>query len=406
MSIRKRVICLVLSVIFIISGSIFVNASNRSNNSLYDSSNVILMDENPAFNQTDLNQNFENYTDFTSTNELPIVFGTSEDEYAHIVGIVLDRETNTVIPNASVCPVESIEVTSSSDGRFQIINLPNGTYNWTVTAEDYELGYYPGYSVHASEGVIIFTFYLSKDEPITITAPTHEELHGAGQDNKVSPNNISFQGTRAMNTKPTTRRNFDLFYNNKVETIGRQRYLYTVISSELYAPAVYKDYKMTDAQIQQLYYAQAIVANSYLEYSLFEYSNHENDPYNICSTSHCQVYNPTKVHQVAINAASICFENLNGYEYVTVILYKPTSSTYRYACTMFFSDCDDKGTITVDNHLYMTSKPCIDLFNGSNGHKKGFCQMGAAQRAKNRENFVSILHYYYTDIAIENLKVA
>lgn len=373
--------------------------------SLYDSSGVILTDDHPAFTQEDLGRNFENYTGPDATRDLPVPYGAKNNNYAKIVGVVLDLKTGSAVAGATVVACEEVSVITGADGRFQILNLPNGTYSWTVLANGYEPASYPNYSIHASEGVIIFTFYVDKDKEINRPATPDSELHGAGQNiNEIS---TRMQGDAPMSAKPTTTLSVRMLYDGVVQTIGRQQYLYTVASTELYPPSFYQDLGMTDSQIQQLYYAQAIAANSFLEYALFAYSNHNNKVYKVCSSSSCcQAYNPTKINQIGINAASICFERLNGYDNVLVILYQPTSSTYRYASTMFFSDCNDEGTDSVANHPYLSAVSCNDITDGHDGHKKGMCQMGAAQMAKENHLFPSILNYYYTGITTTLLRVA
>ncbi|MFQ9479508.1 hypothetical protein [Waltera sp.] len=50
-----------------------------------------------------------------------------------------------------------------------------------------------------------------------------------------------------------------------------------------------------------------MAANTFLEYALSVYSNHSGKDYKVCSSSCCQVYDPTKVTEEAIDATANIF---------------------------------------------------------------------------------------------------
>lgn len=139
--------------------------NDAGRNLAVDSSNTRLyFDEHPAFSQKDLNDNFLHYTEGDSRADLPQPY--SVEEAANAVGVVLDQATNQPIPNATIFVDETALVCTGDDGRFQITNLPNGTYDWRVAAAGYYDSQYLNYSVHWVDGTDIFTFYLSDSATI------------------------------------------------------------------------------------------------------------------------------------------------------------------------------------------------------------------------------------------------
>lgn len=362
---------------------------------------VTLLEDDYAFTQEDLDKHFSDYTGDNSTLTLPTP--NSLEEYSHVVGVVLNQKTNEPIPNAVVEISNEVHVTTDSDGRFQILNLPNGNYNWKITSDDYKTSYYKNYQVDALDGTSIFTFYLSEDNEIN---RDHNEYFAHDNQHVDLPLDSSTNQSKSMNSKPLTTLSVVVGIGNGEEptVVGRQKYLYTVLSSELYSSSFYKSLGLSDLEINQLYFAHAVVSNSYLESALFDFSNHSKEGFDVCDTSCCQVYDPVKVTERAISAASICFERLGGYDYVTVIMYRPDNATYKYACTMFFSSCGNQGTRTRPGHPYMTGVPCTDLPGGEISHRYGLCQMGAAKCALDGDSYTEIIHHYYTDIEITSLR--
>ncbi len=84
----------------------------------------------------------------------------------------------------------------------------------------------------------------------------------------------------------------------------RERYIYTVVSSELYSPEYYRQKGLSSAQVSRLYKTQAIVANTYYEYCDSVYSNHRGQGYKVCNTDCCQVCDSAKMNQVAALAGA------------------------------------------------------------------------------------------------------
>lgn len=301
-----------------------------------------------------------------------------------------------------------MEIQTDSDGRFQITNMPSATYDWTIAADGYMKGDYLNYSVDSEGGAVIFTFYIQPDKE---TFVDREEIfnheHDADEHSlnaEVNSNSLLTQATtNAMSSTPSLRSYINVYYNGQVRGIDRQQYLYTVVSSELYDVSWYTARGLTSSQVSNLYIAQAITSNTFVEYTISVYSNHSN--YDVCSTSDCQVYDPTKVTQAAINAVSSIFEYINASWYVPLILYRSSGSSYDYVYGAFGSSCNGQGTRTHSSQPALQAKSCTDLATGSGGNRYGLCQMGAAQKAKSGYSATSIVNYYFTNCSIISCRI-
>ncbi len=205
---------------------------------------------------------------------------------------------------------------------------------------------------------------------------------------------------RSLSTIPKASNSIKVYYNNSTQSVDRETYIYTVLSSELYGKSYYSNKGLSDTQINELYVAQAIAANTFLEYSLSVYSNHSGKNYKVCSTTCCQVYDPTKVTQAAIDATTNVFYTIGVTERTLLVLHKPSSSTFDYIWGAFFSSCYGKGTKTHSSQAALQSVSCTDIATGAGGHRYGMCQMGAATLAKDGKVARDILLHYYTDCCV------
>lgn len=86
-----------------------------------------------------------------------------------VIGGVVDFDTNTCIPGASVYMNGELLLTTGTDGKFRIENLPDGVYNWEVRADGFQPGTYTGYEVDHYSGTTTFTFYISTDRETHFT---------------------------------------------------------------------------------------------------------------------------------------------------------------------------------------------------------------------------------------------
>lgn len=150
---------------------------------------------------------------------------------------------------------------------------------------------------------------------------------------------------------------------------------------------------MTNAEITQLYWAQAIAANTFLEYAQSVYSNHTG--YDVCSTACCQVYDPAVITQKAIDATAGIFYTVGGEPATVIMFYEPAPNSYNYMWGTFSSDCDNQGTLTHATEPALVGVSCTDIADGDGGHRYGLCQQGAAYLARSGYNAGNILNYCY-----------
>lgn len=352
--------------------------------------------ETEIITQKDYEEGFQNYALSDATVDLKEnTYTLSDIDLTNVVGVVKDFDTEEFISGATILINGESIVSTGDDGRFQIKNLPSGIYDWEIYTSGYCTAYYNNYDVDSADGTTIFTFYM--DDEVSIYKD-REEIINAKQVEVMPLNVTDLVITRTLNSIPSVKNDILVLYNNKKIEKQREEYIYTVVSSELYGTSYYEGKGLTAAQISELFEAQAVAANTHLEYALSVYSKHSEDECAVCSEPCCQKYDPTKVTQAAINATVKIFYTSSGKAKTEIIMYKPTSTTYEYVYGTFFSSCYNKGTKD-----YGTSEPtlkavsCTDIATGYGGHRYGLCQMGAATRAKNGNSAADILLHYYTN---------
>lgn len=347
---------------------------------------------------------FCNFADANSTVELEQNTNQTNLKTAIVVGEVRDYDTEEVIEDAKVFIEDVLSVKTDQNGRFRVDNLPSGTYIWKVSAENYCCAEYLNYSVDSEDGVTIFTFYISQDfelnrDRLVILSESLKAF--TLPPNTVDKGNFRVaKGTTRMSSVPTASNGVTVRYNGNNKRIDRQTYIYTVLSSELYETSYYLNLGMTYSQIQELYCAQAMAANTYLEYSMKVYSKHSGSGYDVCSTSCCQVYDPTKVTQAAMETAGYIFYSTEGVRRTNIVMYHPSSAAYEYIWGAFFSSCGNAGTKSHSSQPALVAVACTDIATGYGGHRYGLCQMGAAYLAKQGMTSGNILKYYYSGCII------
>ncbi len=361
--------------------------------------------ETDMVTRKDFEEGFQNYAQPDATMDL-LEDGRiyAAGGLANVVGAVKDYETEEMIPGATVSIGGEALVTTGTDGRFQIRNFPSGVYDWQINASGYYTAEYSNYDVDYLDGATIFTFYISddfavrkdRDEILRGDACQQQELSTAGTDGE---DGIMPTSARAMTAPPEVNSQIRVYYNKAIHTVGREEYIYTVLSSEVYSARDYEIWGLTMAQRVAFYEAQAIVANTYVEYSISAVPRHPGSGYDVCSESTCQRYDPSKVTQQAISCTANIFY-YNGKDVCDIIMYKPSSASYEYALTEFFSGCYNNGTEDVSDRPYSNAVDCSDIHTGWGGHRRGMCQMGAAQRAKNGESAYEIIAYYFSDVEV------
>ncbi len=394
---KKKLVSLFLALAMCLGVCMPIEAVNFSKppSDICDTSKVELVFPKKAYTQNDLSNNFTDYAQEGAKTSFPAAISENDDEGANVVGIVLDYETEEPICNAEISVNHERLVLTGNDGRFQILDFPDGKYDWHITAIGYCPAEYKNYSVNHFEGTNIFTFYIDKN----IAVEKNREDNNLGT--QTIPPEIAEGQEAAQNAAsrlssvPTINNTVNVYYSNRVRTVDRESYLQGVVAAEAYQESFYTNKGLSSKQVWQYYCAQAIASNTFVEYAQSVYSNHDN--FEVCSTSCCQAYDPTAVTQAVITAVSNIFYTIAGEPAAVVLFYEPERNTYEYFWCAYGSSCDNRGTKTRENTPALQAVSCTDLAKGYGGSRYGMCQMGGAYLAKQGYSAEEILMYYYTD---------
>lgn len=408
---RKKILVGMLAVTVVaFSGFAIGVHAEEIGEEAYFADKATLLCETDTVTQKDFNESFQHYALPDATVDLALdVQAFSSEDLANVVGVVKDYDTEELVRDAAISVNGEQVVITGEDGRFQIKNMASDIYNWEISAAGYCIANYNNYVVDSADGTTIFTFYINRNS--AVFQDREKIVHDNDGMQTIPPdvvdrgNFVTSMEPYSMSSVPSVGSKVSVYYNKATRSIDRQTYIYTVLSSELYESSSYKDWGLTSSQIDELYRAQAVAANTYLEYAMSVYSNHRDTDYKVCSTSCCQVYDPTKVTEVAINATAKIFYKSGGVNKTDIVMYKPTSTTYDYIWGAFFSSCGGEGTLTHKTQPALQAVKCVDVAKGYGGHRYGFCQMGAANRAKSGNSATSILLYYYTNCAVTSCQV-
>ena len=210
--------------------------------------------ETDMVTRKDFEEGFQNYAQPDATMDL-LEDGRiyAAGGLANVVGAVKDYETEEMIPGATVSIGGEALVTTGTDGRFQIRNFPSGVYDWQINASGYYTAEYSNYDVDYLDGATIFTFYISddfavrkdRDEILRGDACQQQELSTAETDGE---DGIMPTSARAMTAPPEVNSQIRVYYNKAIHTVGREEYIYTVLSSEVYSARDYEIWGLTMAQ--------------------------------------------------------------------------------------------------------------------------------------------------------------
>lgn len=363
--------------------------------------------ETDVISKKDYEEGFKNYAqtnatvDFTSR-----VRNIGEDRLANVVGVVKDYDTDTMLADADIVIGGEILVSTGLDGRFQIKNFPSGIYDWEIDVEDYCSATYSNYEVDCADGTTIFTFYVS--DKFAINRDREDILKAESQ--KLSSDHTSRENvpvssvSRSLTYYPDTTNDIYIYYDGNMRSLGREEYIYTVVASELYGVTYYINKGLSESQVEELYLAQAIASNTFLEYAIKCYSPHSSVGCYVCNNTCCQKYDPTKVTQKAIDVTTNIFYTIGNGERTNILMYDDSTSvspeTCEYIYGAFCSSCYNQGTLNHPTQPALRAVSCTDIATGYGGNRYGMCQMGAALCAKNGDTGFEILHHYYTDCHI------
>lgn len=156
---------------------------------------------------------------------------------------------------------------------------------------------------------------------------------------------------------------------------------------------------MTDNNdLFQIYCAQALVTNTYIEFGQKIYIRYDGE-YDI-EAGQDHEFNPTVTYETIVKGVSGLFYKINGKPNTVIIYYKPSENTYRYLCAEWFSSCYNKGTVDhFNNWDGVKGISCKDYFLGYGGHQRGYCQSGGTQLiVVEGERAVPAAKHYFTDV--------
>ena len=156
-------ITLLLSFCLIISSVVTGFASSSVDAG--DSTSLYTVGETTVLTEADVNNGYEDYAAETATVTLSQNSRTNVKS-TNVIGIVLDNKTNEPISNATISYGNNMYVKTDSEGRFNIVNLPDGIYSWIINADTYKAAEYLNYDLDVAWGTNIFIFYIDKDESI------------------------------------------------------------------------------------------------------------------------------------------------------------------------------------------------------------------------------------------------
>jgi hypothetical protein len=133
--------------------------------------------------------------------------------------------------------------------------------------------------------------------------------------------------------------------------------------------------------------AQAIASRSYAVAT----RRHARDGFDMCSTTHCQVYKPKNRYEDSDRAA----DETSG----QILTYNG-----RLVGAPFFGHCDGRTRNSEEvwpNRVeYLRGVSCVCGYTNLYGHGVGMCQRGAAAMAAQGASVAEILKHYYTGVEI------
>ncbi len=358
-----------------------------------------------AFNDADIQNNFENYTTTTVNVPLRVISSTLniamdtpqivEENTADVVGLVYDRQTQKPVQGATVGVKDlGISATTDKNGRFAIGNMPVGQYDLLITAAGFLDSEYKNMPVQDGAGTEIYSLALDKECAVNETYLAPEIMSDVCMDDCSIPVEGDYDAIEALRAEPSGAPEARLYSPpNLMHLIVKyihsdgtyefhsfgssniDEYLYYVVPSEMYFYTV----KLTQAQQSEAYKAQAVAARTFADY-LMRNPKHKDSGTYICSEDTCQVYYPyitntTAIAAVKATSRQILFDNIGNYRLLTE----------------FHGQC--RGTTTFNGKTVSCTKHALPQIPYA--HNRGMCQSGAVAMALQGKKYTNILSFYY-----------
>jgi hypothetical protein len=176
-----------------------------------------------------------------------------------------------------------------------------------------------------------------------------------------------------------------LLPDGTVQVIAVEEYLRGVVPAEVYPSWPAEALK-----------AQAVASRSYAMYAV-QHPRHPNA--DLCTTTHCQVYDPTRITASTDQAVLATKDQL--------VLYQGQVADTVYSANCGGHTLDNEVGFAVPGHTpppavpYLRGVPCINP-GPLAGHRVGLCQWGAHDMAVQGSDYVAILTHYYTGVTLSS----
>jgi len=170
-----------------------------------------------------------------------------------------------------------------------------------------------------------------------------------------------------------------LMESGVVVTMPVEEYLRGVVPAEM--PALWP---------MEALKAQAVAARTYAMHAI---ENPAHDNADICTTTHCQVYDPTMIH----DRSDLAIEETAG----VVILYDGEIIQAFYSANCGGLTRSNREVWGGDHLPYLEPVQCVNQ-GPKNGHGVGMCQWGAHDMAEYGASYQNILKTYYCDVTLSN----
>ena len=167
-----------------------------------------------AFNDADIQNNFENYTTTTVNVPLRVISSTLniamdtpqivEENTADVVGLVYDRQTQKPVQGATVGVKDlGISATTDKNGRFAIGNMPVGQYDLLITAAGFLDSEYKNMPVQDGAGTEIYSLALDKECAVNETYLAPEIMSDVCMDDCSIPVEGDYDAIEALRAEPS-----------------------------------------------------------------------------------------------------------------------------------------------------------------------------------------------------------
>lgn len=313
---------------------------------------------------------------------------------ATIVGQIYDKHSYEPISNAVVEIAElDIEITTDSNGAFEISGIPEGDYNVLVSATGYCSASYYNMPARNSSGADFYFLPVSENVEISFDYLQNIEntaLEEISQQSDLTT--LSLEGSEEVVAAGYTLKSFTAYFEGEIYSFGSDldSYLYCVVGTEM--PVHNWGLSPTSTAGQEALKVQAVTARSFIDGWARQGTKHYKDfGYGFCSTANCcHAFNPYYTTAAVVNAVNavsgevLKYTEADGDEYRVI-------SEYHAVCAgevSYTPNAEDRSIVVTQTcNFHEDVSP--------NGHGRGLCQVGAMRMAEAGASYDEILEYYF-----------